>query len=196
MKGSWSVLWLVGLAECFRLHRWSLFRRPRRIDFGTDATQATVDSYFIDQALQEARRAGRCAEVPIGAVVVERQSLHDYRIAAAEGNRVEHHHDASAHAEVLALRAAAKLLGNWRLSNATLYTSVEPCVMCFAAAHAFRIQRIVYAAEDHRLGARSVYNLTEVHPFHVVDEMIGGIGANQSATLLRDFFRQRRRQRP
>jgi tRNA(adenine34) deaminase len=134
-----------------------------------------------------------------------------YEILAACGNRVESTHDAAAHAELLALRKAGRRRGNWRLSADTiLYATLEPCPLCWAATHAFRVAHLVYGAPDVRLGAVVVgthrtNNTTATmasspmaaatwsHPFHTMSSITAGVGANESSRLLRDFFQQRRR---
>jgi tRNA(adenine34) deaminase len=149
----------------------------------------------MDLALQQARRAESKGEVPIGALVVERSAEGDFRILSEACNLVETTCDASAHAELLALRRAAKRVKNWRLANTTLYTSLEPCPMCLAAAQAFRVSSIVYGAPDLRLGAIKTHiRLLDVtHPFHTIDEVVPGVRENESASLLKSFFRKRRK---
>ena len=101
-------------------------------------------------ALDEARAAAARGEVPVGAVVVDDTTG---TVIARAGNAVEASHDATAHAELRAMRAAALSVKNWRLQDATLYCTLEPCVVCLGAAYAFRIPSVVYGARDHRLGA-------------------------------------------
>jgi tRNA(adenine34) deaminase len=105
-------------------------------------------------------------------------------------------HDASAHAEMLAMRQAAKRIGNWRLLNSTLYSTLEPCPMCLAAAQAFRVEEIVYGAPDLRLGAIETYiqMLEYQHPIHNIDSVVPGILKEESANMMKSFFRQRRAQ--
>jgi tRNA(adenine34) deaminase len=110
---------------------------------------------------------------------------------AAQHNRVEGRCDASAHAELLALRQAAAATRNWRLHRCTLYSTLEPCPMCFAAAHAFRVERLVYSAPDHRLGA--VVTRVAPHPFHNLTSVVGGVCAQECGFVLRAFFRRQRR---
>ena len=154
-----------------------------------------VHNHFMGMALQQARRAGKMGEVPIGAVVVRPTRDGRYEILSQAYNLVETRQDASAHAELLALKQAAKKVKNWRLLNATLYASLEPCPMCLTACQAFRISSIVYAAPDLRLGAiESHVRLLDIpHPFHSVQEVVPGIQKNESAELLRSFFRERRK---
>ena len=105
------------------------------------------DAHYMGLALDEARLAATEGEVPVGAVVVDDAS----GVVVARGrNAIEARQDASAHAELCALRLAAAARSNWRLSNCTLYSTLEPCIMCMSAAYAFRIGRVVYGAPDHR----------------------------------------------
>ena len=145
-------------------------------------------------ALDEARAAAARGEVPVGAVVVDDATG---TIIARAGNAVEATRDATAHAELRAMRAAAQSIQNWRLQDATLYCTLEPCVVCLGAAYAFRVPRVVYGAPDHRLGAAGSWlDLpAETHPFHAL-EIRGGVCADESARLLKDFFRDRRKAGP
>lgn len=171
-----------------------------------------IDSHFMTLALDEAKKAGQRGEVPIGALVVRsvdpdtdgyatdssiKTSM--FQILSADSNRVEERRDASAHAEILAMRHAAanNQDASWRLLNTTLYTTVEPCVMCLAAAQAFRVGRVVYGAPDLRLGAIDTYmNLLEhPHPFHTIEDVERGVYQEESAELLRSFFRTQREKR-
>jgi len=140
-------------------------------------------------ALAEAAAAGEAGEVPIGAVLTM-----DGELVASGRNQVERLGDASAHAEMLCLRAAAAATGNWRLNlrPSTLYVTVEPCPMCLAAIFAFRVERLVYAAPNPRLGAvvGAMRSPTE-HPFHRMD-VSSGVLAAEAAGLMQGFFRRRR----
>ncbi|GKY91409.1 hypothetical protein MPSEU_000113200 [Mayamaea pseudoterrestris] len=145
-------------------------------------------------ALMEGKRAGeKYNEVPIGAVIVHRNQG-GFAVLAKASNRVETFQDASAHAELLAMRAAAKRINNWRLVNTTLYTTLEPCPLCLSASLNFRVSRIVYGAPDVRLGAVDTLpnSLMEQHPFHSISDVHSGVLGNQSADLLQTFFRKRR----
>ena len=152
------------------------------------------DAAAMAIALDEARAAASRGEVPVGAVVVDDTTG---TVIARAGNAVEASHDATAHAEMLAMRAAARAVQNWRLQDATLYCTLEPCVVCLGAAYAFRVPRVVYGAPDHRLGAAGSWlDLpAETHPFHAL-EIRGGVCADESARLLKDFFRDRRKAGP
>ena len=152
------------------------------------------DAAAMAIALDEARAAASKGEVPVGAVVVDDTTG---TVIARAGNAVEASHDATAHAEMLAMRAAAQAVRNWRLQDATLYCTLEPCVVCLGAAYAFRIPRVVYGAPDHRLGAAGSWlDLpAETHPFHSLN-IRGGVRADESSQLLKDFFRDRRKAGP
>jgi tRNA(adenine34) deaminase len=168
----------------------------------------TVHEFFMRRALEQASRAGRLNEVPIGAVVVQNvtsasdndknNDLQQFRILASQRNRVEACSDASAHAELLALRGAASAIRNWRLSpSVTLYSTLEPCPMCLAAAQAFRVSHIVYGAPDHRLGAVTTHmNLLGVaqHPYHTITSIHAGVLDEECGSVLVQFFRERRGQ--
>jgi tRNA(adenine34) deaminase len=146
------------------------------------------DREAMQAALAEARMAGEGGEVPIGAVVV-----YEGEIIARGQNSVLRNVDPTAHAEIVALRAAAAALGNYRLSGCTLYVTLEPCTMCAGAMIHARIDRLVFAAADPKAGAcgsvLSVLNHPQLNHMMQVDQ---GILAEASAELLRSFFRERR----
>jgi tRNA(adenine34) deaminase len=145
------------------------------------------DLLMLD-ALTQAIAAGDHGDVPIGAVAV-----HDGRVIAKAHNQREMTGDPTAHAEVLALRAAAEQLGSWRLDGVTLVVTLEPCPMCAGAAWASRIDRLVYGAPNLDAGATgSVYNLATDPRLNHEFEVIGGVRAEESARLLTDFFAERR----
>jgi tRNA(adenine34) deaminase len=168
-----------------RLHR------PGIPTFRHYATPATIceDERFMKLALRHAQHAARDTEVPIGAVIVDSAGT----VLAATRNQVEATQDATAHAEIAVMREAAQLQGSWRLTGCTLYSTLEPCPMCFAAMQSFRIKRLVYGARDTRLGAcGSFVNLGEAkHPFHTI-EVTGGLFGETSEGLLKRFFQSRR----
>lgn len=146
------------------------------------------DVFFMQEALKEAQKAFMKDEVPIGAVVV-----HKGKIISYGHNLVETKQDASFHAEMVALRSAAEILGNWRLEECTLYSTLEPCPMCAGAMYLFRVKRLVWGAPDLRHGAGSIFNLFSVkHPIHQMT-ISGGILKEDCATLLQKFFQQKRR---
>jgi tRNA(adenine34) deaminase len=143
---------------------------------------------FMRLALREAVRAAREGEVPVGAVVVL-----DGRVLARAHNRPIHLHDPSAHAEILALRRAAKKLGNYRMEGCDLYVTIEPCAMCAGAIVQARLRRIGFGAHDPKAGAGGSALDVLNHPRlnHQV-EMVPGVLAAECATLLRQFFVRRR----
>jgi len=142
-------------------------------------------------ALREAQRGFAEQEVPVGAVVVR-----DGRVIARAHNRPIHLHDPSAHAEILALRRAARRLGNYRLPGCALYVTIEPCAMCAGAIVQARLKRLVFGACDRKAGAAGSALAVLNHPKlnHQV-EIARGILDEECAGLLRDFFRQRRKKR-
>src|SRR5580693_9993605 len=143
---------------------------------------------FMEGALEEARAAGRSGEVPIGCVVV-----HAGAVVAHAGNRTLADRDPTAHAEIIAIRAAAGALGSERLTECDLYVTLEPCAMCAAAISFARIRRLYYGAADPKGGAvESGVRLYASPTCHHRPEVYGGIGEAPAAALLRDFFRARR----
>lgn len=147
-----------------------------------------TDLDFMSSALAEGRLAGEAGEVPIGAVVVR-----DGTIVARGQNRVLRDLDPTAHAEMVALRAAAAAVGNYRLNGCTLYVTLEPCAMCAGAMIHARIDRLVFAAADPKAGAAGSVLEVLNHPqlnHKMVVEL--GVLAEKSAELLRSFFRERR----
>ncbi|GAB4268159.1 MAG: tRNA adenosine(34) deaminase TadA [Thermoleophilia bacterium] len=146
------------------------------------------DERFMGRALEEARRAGERGEVPVGAVLVHRGEL-----LAARGNEREFRRDPTAHAEILALRDAATLLGGWRIPDATLYVTVEPCPMCAGALLLARVDRLVYGAADPKGGAAgSLVDLLTLPGFNHRVRTEGGLLAEEAAAVLREFFSRRR----
>ncbi len=142
----------------------------------------------MELALAEARRAEEHGDVPIGAAL-----LRDGELLAAAGNERELRKDPTAHAEVLAIRAAAEALGGWRLADTTLYITLEPCAMCAGAIVLARIPTVVFAAADPKAGAAgSVLDVLAEPALNHRPRVIAGIRAAESATLLRNFFAARR----
>ncbi|MBI3182533.1 MAG: nucleoside deaminase [Myxococcales bacterium] len=139
----------------------------------------------MERALGLAREAARLGEVPVGAVAVKGG------VVVGEGyNRREVDRDPFAHAELLALSAAAKSLGAWRLSGVTLYSTLEPCAMCAGAMVQGRLTRLVFGAADPKAGAAgSLYNLLEDPRHNHRVELTGGVLAEASGALLKEFFR-------
>jgi tRNA(adenine34) deaminase len=149
---------------------------------------ASPDEAWMREALREAEAAARVGEVPIGAVVV-----HEGRVLARAKNRRETDRDPTAHAEVLALREAARALGSWRLSGCALVVTLEPCFMCAGALVNARVDRLVFGAADLKAGA--VGSLADVCRDPRLNHRVavtGGVLARESAALLRSFFAARR----
>jgi tRNA(adenine34) deaminase len=147
-----------------------------------------VDEPFMEFALAEAKKAEAAGEVPVGAVIVT-----DGVVIARGFNQPIGLNDPTAHAEITVLREACHQLGNYRLSNATMYCTVEPCMMCAGAMIHARLARLVFGTPDPKVGsAGSIYNvLTDPRLNHRV-EVVSGIREDECAGLLRDFFSRRR----
>ncbi|MFT3687869.1 nucleoside deaminase [Paenirhodobacter sp.] len=140
---------------------------------------------FMDQALEEARAAAARGEVPVGAVIVAPGG----RVVARAGNRTRELSDPTAHAEILALRAACALAGSERLPGHDLYVTLEPCPMCASALSQARIARIYYGAADPKSGGVAQGPRVFAHPqCHHVPEVYDGIAAREAEALLRGFF--------
>ena len=155
----------------------------------TSSAFSSADVQYMQRALQLAVHARDAEhEVPVGAVLVQ-----DDEIVGLGWNRNITLHDPTAHAEIMAMRAAGEKLANHRLSGATLYVTLEPCTMCAMAMIHARLGRVVYAAPDPKTGAAgSVFNtLIDARHNHRI-EVAGGLLAEESSSLLRDFFRARR----
>lgn len=143
-----------------------------------------ADEMHMNLALDEARRAGAIGEVPIGAVVVC-----DGAVVATGYNRREVDHDPAGHAEFIAIREASRRLERWRLSDCTVYVTLEPCPMCAGLMHQARIARCVYAAADPKAGALgTLYDLSSDERLNHRFEVSAGVLAEESAGLLKEFF--------
>jgi len=154
-----------------------------------DSLSMDSPEQYMEVALAEARLAAERGEVPIGAVLVDSGG----QIIAQSGNRTIELCDPSAHAEMLVLRQAGRLQGNYRLPDTTLYVTLEPCVMCAGALVHARVSRLVYGAVDPKAGG--VVSLFQVGQDARLNHLLavdGGLLAVESATLLKDFFQQRR----
>ena len=152
------------------------------------ALPALSDDEAMQLALAEARAALAHGDVPVGAVV-----LHNGQVIASRHNERELQNDPTAHAEVLALRDAAAVLGSWRLNEATLVVTLEPCPMCAGALLAARIPRLVFGANDPKAGAcGTLYNLCADARLNHETEVVPGIAREESAKLLTDFFAAKR----
>ncbi len=149
---------------------------------------AASDEAFMRRALVEAAAALDHGDVPIGAAVVL-----DGEVLAAARNERELRRDPTAHAEVLALRAASEATGSWRLSGATVYVTLEPCPMCAGALVLARVERLVYGPQDPRAGAAySLYNIVQDPRLNHECEITAGLMEEECAGLVQDFFRRRR----
>lgn len=148
-----------------------------------------TDEDYLREAIDEAHAAEAAGEVPVGAIIVAPTG----EIIARGNNRVLRDHDPTAHAEIIALRAAGQALANYRLTGCTLYATLEPCAMCAGAILHARIGRLVYAAPDPKAGAcgsvLSVMNHPQLN--HKV-EVVAGLLTDECAALLQNFFRSRR----
>jgi tRNA(adenine34) deaminase len=146
------------------------------------------DRAWMAIALEEARNAAAAGEVPVGAIVVRGDEL-----IARSANRTVRDQDPTAHAETLARRPASRVLGSWRLDGCTLYVTLEPCAMCAGALVLARVERVVFGAWDDKAGmAGSVGDLLRHPRLNHRPEVLGGIAAEESSLLLRDFFAARR----
>ena len=160
------------------------------VDFGANFDDAS-DLEFMQLALAQASLAFEDGEVPVGAVVVKHG-----RVIASGRNAPVGQHDPTAHAEIVALRAAAQVLGNYRLEGCALYVTLEPCAMCSGAMLQARLNRVVFGAADPKTGAAgSVVNLFAQAQLNHQTQVQGGVLAKQSAGLLQTFFNQRRSQK-
>jgi tRNA(adenine34) deaminase len=144
------------------------------------------DDYFMQQALVQAQKAFDEDEVPVGAVVVQNN-----RIIARGYNQVEKLNDCTAHAEVIALTSAFHFLGSKYVPDATIFITVEPCLMCAGALYWSKIGRIVYGAADEKNGYLNVAR--ERSPFHPKTELVIGVKGDECAELIKSFFRSKRK---
>jgi tRNA(adenine34) deaminase len=146
------------------------------------------DEYYMALALQQAHKAYQLEEVPVGAVVVLNE-----KIIGTGFNQVIRLNDPTAHAEILAIREACQNVSNYRLIDATLYTTLEPCCMCAGAIVHARVKRLVFAASDQKAGACcSVFELLNGYPLNHKVSYQKGISEQQSVVLLKNFFKARR----
>jgi tRNA(adenine34) deaminase len=144
-----------------------------------------TDEYFMMQALKEARRAFEDDEVPIGAIVVVNE-----KIIARGHNMTERLSDPTAHAEMIALTAAFSSLGSKYLPDATLYVTVEPCLMCAGAIYWSKLGKIVYGADDEKNGYKKTAGVN--WPFHPKAQLVRGVMQEEAAELMKEFFRSKR----
>lgn len=147
------------------------------------------DEKFMLEALKEALKAEKKGEVPVGAVVVK-----EGKVISRGHNLRETTHDPTAHAEIIAIKKAAKKLKNWRLTGCTLYVTIEPCPMCASAIVLARIDRVVYGTEDPKAGAvKSLYELlNDKRLNHQVKEVVSGILKEECSKIIKSFFKNLR----
>ncbi len=147
------------------------------------------DEFWMRRAIDAAARAGASGEVPIGACLIDANG----ELLASAGNRTISDSDPTAHAEILVLRQAAGKIGNYRLTETSLYTTIEPCAMCAGALVNARIKRLVFGAHDERFGAvESVFRLCDTSSLNHRIEIKSGVLADECKKLMQDFFRQKR----
>lgn len=150
----------------------------------------TSDEYYMRLALQQAKIAASLGEVPVGAVIVRKG-----KIISAAYNRRELDKNALAHAEILAINSGCKEAGGWRLFDSCIYVTLEPCPMCAGAILNARIDRVVYSAPDPKAGSLSSVMRMYDCPYNHIPEITGGILADESAKLLKDFFKKLRKEK-
>jgi tRNA(adenine34) deaminase len=144
--------------------------------------------YFMKQALKEAYKALDADEVPVGAVIVMRE-----KIISRGYNQVETLNDSTAHAEIIALTSAFNFLGSKYLPDATIYITIEPCVMCCGALYWSKIGKVIYGASDPKHGGLSLFNAEmKKNPLHPKTEIVKDILSEECALMMKDFFRKRR----
>lgn len=159
---------------------------------GNEMDRPDLHRRFMEAALEQARAAASLGEVPVGAVVV-REGL----VIASAHNLRETTEDPTAHAELVAMRAAAAAIGSWRLEGCTVYVTLEPCPMCAGAMVNGRVALCVYGAPDPKAGFLGSLGDLSAHPaLNHRFPVVAGVGAEESAALLRSFFRERRGGRP
>jgi tRNA(adenine34) deaminase len=144
--------------------------------------------HLMGLALREAERAARHGDVPVGAVIAR-----GGEVLAAAGNERELRRDPTAHAEIIAIRAAAEKLGGWRLTGCTIYVTIEPCPMCAGAIYMSRIERLVYGAVDEKAGAAgTLMDIVRDPRLNHQVQVDSGLLATEAASLLKQFFASRR----
>lgn len=149
----------------------------------------TRDEFWMRKAIEAAHIAGDMNEVPVGAVVVDSNG----ELLATASNRTIADSDPTAHAEILALREASSKIGNYRLVGATVYTTVEPCVMCAGALVNARISRLVFGAHDERFGAvETLFRLCDSEKLNHRIEIVSGVLGDECRELMQEFFRAKR----
>lgn len=147
------------------------------------------DEFYMRQALDQAKLAYKIQEVPVGAVVVDETG----KVISKSHNLRETMNSPSAHAEFLAIEQACRLKNSWRLTECSMYVTLEPCIMCAGLMHQTRIKKCIFGAYDKKCGALvSLYNIAEDSRLNHNFEVVGGIMEAESAELLQSFFKERR----
>ena len=147
------------------------------------------DDYFMKEALREAQKAFEKDEVPVGAVAVYKK-----QIIGRGHNQTEQLQDPTAHAEILAITAAANALSSWRLNDVEMYTTVEPCTMCAGALVLARVKRIIFGTRDEKFGGcGSIFNIANEKRLNHQIEITAGVMAKEAASLMRSFFEKKRK---
>jgi len=149
------------------------------------------DEFYMGQALKEAKKAFEEGEVPIGAVIVHQPADQERRIIARAHNQVETLHDATAHAEMIAITQAEEHLGNWRLQYCTLYVTLEPCMMCCGAMMLSRVKRLCYGTKDEKAGAvESLGDFLAIPRLNHRVEVTSGVRQEECSEILKEFFQK------
>lgn len=157
------------------------------IEIFLNMSQEEIDIFFMNAAIKEAKKAFDRDEVPVGSVIVVNN-----KIIAKGHNQTEQLKDATAHAEMICITSAEAYYNDWRLEEATLYTTLEPCLMCAGAMLQCRIKRLVWAAEDTRVGANGSWiNIFDSHPLHKI-EIKKHVLKDVSSNLMKSFFQKKR----
>lgn len=147
------------------------------------------DEFWMRKAIEAAEAARDLDEVPVGACLIDRNG----ELLAVAGNRTITFNDPTAHAEILVLREAGEKIGNYRLTETALYTTIEPCAMCAGALVNARIERLIFGAHDIRFGAvESVFQICDSSSLNHQIDITGGVSAEECRALMQDFFRARR----
>ena len=154
-----------------------------------DGKNPTGDNYYMSLALQQAKIAGKMGEVPVGAVIIRGSD-----IIASACNMREQRQDATAHAELIAVRQACKRLKTWRLSGCVIYVTLEPCPMCAGALIAGRLERLVYGCPDNRFGgAETIFNIVSNPSLNHWLQVTAGVCEEECRELMQDFFKNKRK---
>ena len=171
---------------------------PSTVAFRDAVALRQIDEFWMSRALELARAAGAAGEVPVGAVIVARSGAQERGVElAAAGNTRERSHDPCGHAEIAAIRDAARQRADWRLDGCEIFVTLEPCAMCTGALVLARISRCVFAAPDPKGGFCGSLGRLHEHPgLNHRFEVVGGVMEEQSAAELRSFFRSLRSPRP